>query len=404
MIASGALYYHGTQPVNVAVFVAVTVGVQWLLLAWTLLVVLSRGVRTASQHMLARLGEAVGQALASALGHLSGEQRMRLRAELATLRQLTGRNLQLLCWPPLLALQNFGVCWNLGVLLALLARVSFTDVAFGWQSTLAHGPNGMYALARGLAAPWVWCAPGACPTLDQIERSWFHFRTGVAALDPSATAAWWPWLVGIILVYGLFPRVALRIYFGVQLSLGLKKLSFDEPRHRAAWLRLTGPVIHSNRTTSDGALSPGDGGVPHAVPRAEAGCLLIASPLAEARAEIEQWVTKQLGWRLPCSEVVEIDYPSGNDAALGRLATALAQAPRWLVAVPAPFTAFSAFTQFLERIDGAATSPASLEGFVLVVALDAQGKLQAPDAEWTRYWHDFLRAESSGCATLAYTP
>ena len=109
-------------------------------------------------------------------------------------------------------------------------------------------------------------------------------------------------------------------------------------------------------------------------------------------------MTAQLGWRLASSEVVEIDYPSGNDAALARLAGALPQAPCWLVAVPAPFTAFSAFTQFIARIG------AGHEGIVLVIALDEYGKPKAPDAEWTRYWSDFLRAEKPGCATLSYTP
>jgi hypothetical protein len=384
LVASGALYYAGARPVNVAVFLAVTVGVQWLLL----------------ERLFVRAGESIGQWLASALEHLSGPKRLRLRAEAATLRQLAGRNLQLLRWPPWLALQGFGIAWNLGVLAALLARVVFTDVAFGWESTSAQGPDGMHALARAFAAPWTWFAPNACPTLQQVEHSWFHYQSGVAALDRAATASWWPWLVGFILVYGLLPRAALWFYFWTQSRLGLRKLTFDEPRHRAAWYRLTGPVVHTNQPPNADSLSHETRASPNAVPKAEAGCLLTASSLSGGRAEIERWVTVRLGWRVACSEVVEIDYPSGNDAALGRLAAAWQQAPCWLIAVPAPFTAFSAFTQFVARLKTSARS----EGFVLVVALDEHGKLKAPDAEWTRYWSDFLRAEASGCATLSFTP
>ena len=404
LIAGGALYYAGARPVNVAVFLAITVGVQWLLLAWSLLVILSRGFRAASQRLLVRLGESTGQWLASALEQLSGSKRMRLRAEVATLRQLAGRNLQLLRWPPWLALQGFGIAWNLGVLAALLARVVFTDVAFGWESTSAQGPDGMHALASAFAAPWTWLAPKACPTLEQVEHSWFHYQSGVAALDRVATASWWPWLVGFILVYGLLPRAALWFYFWTQSRGGLRQLTFDEPRHRAAWYRLTGPVVHTHQPPHTDVLSPHGQASPSAAPRAEAGCLLMASPLAGGRAEIERWVTAQLGWRLACSEVVEIDYPSGNDAALARLAAALPQAPCWLVAVPAPFTAFSAFTQFVARIGQITNSSAGRAGFVLVVALDDHGKPAAPDAEWTRYWSDFLHVEASGCATLSYTP
>lgn len=403
MVASGALYYSGTRPVNVAVFLAVTVGVQWILLLWTLAVILFRGVRTASQQLLARLGEALGQMLASALEHLSGEQRMRMLAELSTLRQLSGRNLQPLIWAPLEALQQFGVFWNWGVFSALVARVIFTDVAFGWESTVAQRPDGMFTLVHALSAPWLW-AGGPCPTLADIEHSWFHYQSGVAALDRTAMASWWPWLIMVILVYGLLPRLILRSYFAIRARLSMRQLSFDEPRHRAAWHRLTGPLIRSHRPPEENITSPGARNTLLAKARAEVGCLLIASSLAGARAEIEQWVTSRLGWKLACSEVVEIDYPSGNDAALARVAAALPTAPCWLIAVPAPFTAFSAFTQFAARVAALTNETTKSEGFVVVIALDEQGKPKAPDAEWLRYWSDFLRAEGTGCVTLSYAP
>jgi hypothetical protein len=403
-VASGALYYAGTRPVNVAVFVAVTVGVQWILLLWSLVVILSSGVRAASQRLLARIGEGIAQALAGAMGHFSGEQRMRMRAELSSLRQLSGRNLQPLGWAPLVSLQYFGICWNCGVFLALMARVTFTDVAFGWESTLAHGSEGMYAAVQALATPWTWFAPGACPTLEQVEHSWFHYQSGVAALDRAATASWWPWLVFVILVYGLLPRLLLFCYFQLRMNLGMRKLSFDEPRHRAAWYRLTGPLIHSNQPAPDGAFASEANAPMHAVIRGETGCLLISSSLACAREEIERWLTRQLGWKLVCSEVVEIDYPSGNEDALARVAAALPRTPCWIVAAPAPFTAFSAFTQFLARLNQLTNSQPKSAGFVVVMALDGRGKLKVPDAEWTRYWSDFLRAEGTGCATLSYAP
>lgn len=403
VVASGALYYAGARPVNVAVFLAVTVGVQWILLIWSLVVILSRGVRAASQRLLVRLGESIGQAIAGAAGHLSGEQRLRLRGELANLRHLSGRNLQPLGWAPLVAMQQFGVWWNIGVIAALLARVFFTDVAFGWESTVAQSPNGMSALVHALAAPWLAFGLDFCPTLQQVEHSWFHYQSGVAALDRAAMASWWPWLLMMVLIYGFVPRGLLRAYFQIQMKLSMRRLSFDEPRHRAAWHRLTGPLIQSNRPPHDGAPSSAAVALPQAATQAEAGCLLVASALTGARAEIEQWVTANLGWRIAGSEVVEIDYPSGNDEALARFAAALPPAPCWLLVVPAPFTAFAAFTQFLARVTKLAEATPGSAGFILVIALDAQGKPTAPEAQWARYWSDFLRAEATGCATLHYT-
>ena len=403
-VASGALYYAGERPVNIAVFLALTVGVQWVLLLWTLVTILSSGIRATSQRLLARIGEGLGQLLASATGHLSGVQRLRLQADLTTLRQLSGRNLQPLVWTPLVALQSFGVFWNAGVLIALIARVVFTDVAFGWESTVANSPYGMHAIVQALATPWLLIGINFCPTLEQVEHSWFHYQSGMAALDRGATASWWPWLLLFVLVYGMFPRALLRTYFRTRLRLSMRQLSFDEPRHRAAWHRLTGPLIQSNRPPHEGALPHDAAAIPKAAAQAEAGCVLVASSLAGVRAEVEQWVTRHLGWRLACSEVVEIDYPSGNDDALARFAAALPQAACWLVVVPAPFTAFSAFTQFLARVDKLAESTPKSAGFILVIALDEQGKPATPNAEWARYWSDFLRAEATGCATLNYTP
>ena len=36
--------------------------------------------------------------------------------------------------------------------------------------------------------------------------------------------------------------------------------------------------------------------------------------------------------------------------------------------------------------------------------LAVEEKPAAPDAEWTRYWSDFLCAEGTGCTTWSFTP
>ncbi|MEI9897670.1 MAG: DUF2868 domain-containing protein [Chthoniobacter sp.] len=105
------------------------------------------------------------------------------------MRQLSGRNLQVLLWAPLMAVQGFGVFWNGGVLFALLARLFFTDLAFGWESTIANGPQGMYAIAHTLATPWLLLGLNFCPTLEQIEHSWFHYQPAWPAW---IAGRWWP--------------------------------------------------------------------------------------------------------------------------------------------------------------------------------------------------------------------
>jgi hypothetical protein len=88
---------------------------------------------------------------------------------------------------------------------------------------------------------------------------------------------------------------------------------------------------------------------------------------------------------------------------LARVAPAFREAPCWLIAVPAPFTAFSAFTQFVTRLTQL-SAPAKNEGFIVAIALDGQGAPATPDDGWSRYWRDTLRAEAVDCAILNFTP
>jgi hypothetical protein len=401
-LASGAaLYYAGARPVNVAVFLAVTVGVQWVLLATGFGLWLARGFRPAAGRFLVMVAEKLGRWFASALEHLSGEQRMKLRGQAAALRQLAGRNGGLLGWPPLLALQGFGVAWNCGVLAALLLRVLASDVAFGWESTWTERPEGMHAITRVIAAPWTWALPAASPTLEQVAQSRFYYQSGVAALERSATSAWWPWLVMVVLIYGLLPRLLLLLWANAKLRGALRRVSFDEPRHKVAWLRLVGPVVRGETSESDADGPHAGASVLRPPVAVQPGCLLVASVLRAQRGPIERWARANLGWEPLHTVSVEIDFPSGNGAALASLAEALPAAPRWLIAVPAPFTAFAAFAQFLQTLP---STPEQSAGHVVVVAQDAEGRPAAPDESWLRYWRDFLRSEPRELAVFAYTP
>lgn len=392
VVANGALFYAGKAPVNVLVFLAVTVGVQWLLLLWAAFVWISRGFRQASGRALVVLAEHAGRWLAAALEHLPGEQRMRLRGEAAALRNLAGRNGELLRWPPLIALQSFGVAWNVGVLAALLLRVLATDVAFGWESTWSRGPGGMHAVAQTLSTPWRWFAPAASPTLEEVERSQFRYQEGMAGLDRAATAAWWPWLAGVILVYGLAPRAVLLLWFTSCQRRALRRVSFDEPRHKAAWRRIVGPVVKTEGSAHDDLAGAGAETALAKARTTEPGCVLIASTLTTAREPIVNWVATQLGWRITAVEEVQIDFATANEGALARLGAV----PRWIVAVPARLTAFAAFAQFLEAL--VKTCGAKAEGYVLVVGANG-----APEEDWVRYWRDVLRNEARDVAVIGFT-
>ncbi|HET6409506.1 MAG TPA: DUF2868 domain-containing protein [Chthoniobacteraceae bacterium] len=396
-----ALYYSGTRPVNVAVFLAVTVCIQWVLILWALIVWISKGFRQSAGRALVRLASSVGTWLAGATDHLPGEERMRVRGQAAALRNLAGRNGELLRWPPVVALQGFGIAWNVGVLLALLLRVVFTDVAFGWESTWARGPEAAHSIAQALATPWTWFAPHACPTLEQVRQSWFQYLAGVGALNREATISWSPWLMGMIIVYGLLVRVGLFVFARASLARALQAVDFREPRHLEPWLRIGGRVIEGDRQKGDqGPVPQVDELATMARSEAAPGCVLIDRSLGHFREVLNKWVEQRLGWKVIQSELVEADFPSGNEQALQTLSSNLNASPRWVIFVPAPYTAFAATAQFLEMAKAREPNGSKVERGVVVVSRDEKGEVASPSPEWSRYWRDFLRTESPDMAFI----
>jgi hypothetical protein len=113
---------------------------------------------------------------------------------------------QLLLWTQIL-----GLGFGLGALLATLAFVVFTDLAFGWSTTLDVGAEPVHRIVRGMALPWAWLWPAASPSLELVETTRF-FRVvredHVHVVDPILYGGWWPFLVMAIATYAALPRMA----------------------------------------------------------------------------------------------------------------------------------------------------------------------------------------------------
>lgn len=108
-------------------------------------------------------------------------------------------------WSMLWLLQVFWLWAGLGLLLGFGLLLLFTDLAFGWSSTLLEGGGGLVALLQAFAWPWQHLWPSAVPDLALMEA------TRYLRIDPQTGAVeragdWWPFLVASILVYNLLPR------------------------------------------------------------------------------------------------------------------------------------------------------------------------------------------------------
>jgi hypothetical protein len=127
---------------------------------------------------------------------------------------------------------------------------------------------------------------------------------------------------------------------------------------------------------------------------------LIDRSLGQVCDSLERWVEGRLGWKVTFCEVIEADYPSGNDQSMEAFGQALASAPRWLLFLPAPFTAFAAVAQFLAAAKAREPERSKVERGVVIVSLDGAGQIIPPSPEWARYWRDFLRTESPDVAII----
>lgn len=134
------------------------------------------------------------------------------------------------------SMQFAAVGFNLGVLTATFLRGVTGDLAFGWATTLDLGGERMARLTSALAAPW---GGAFAPTPDQIAFSRITLINGLSQVDSRAAAAWWPFLMLCVLVYGLLPRLVLLLAASLQAEYRLSRVRLTDPACERLYLRLT---------------------------------------------------------------------------------------------------------------------------------------------------------------------
>jgi hypothetical protein len=290
-VALAAFHYDGTRPVNVVTLLAVLVMTQLVFLGLTLLLI-PRGIPglRAIQDLLETINP--GALAATIYRKIASVPR-----EAAPLfgwhpgrSAAAGRfaKWQLLFWS-----QSFAVAFNCAAIATGIALVTFTDLAFGWSTTLNLDARGIARIVDALSAPWQSWAPGAVPDSTLIERSQFFRLDGTRALDIDASRAltgWWPFAILAIATYGLFPRVVLWGVSAFRLRCATRALLVEDPRVTALLDRMATPAIETAAAEpEDARVAPALPDTAH--PRALVGsaCAVIwggsiEAPLADAYA------------------------------------------------------------------------------------------------------------------------
>ena len=106
--------------------------------------------------------------------------------------------------------QCFAIGYFIGIVLIFLTLLAFSDLAFGWSTTLDFGAEYIYTWTQLMSWPWQNFWPGAVPDFNLVVDSQY-FRLDQAAQNISVQKLgdWWPFVLATFLFWGLLPRILL---------------------------------------------------------------------------------------------------------------------------------------------------------------------------------------------------
>ena len=247
-VAGTAFAYDGRFPVNLFALLGVLVALPALPLLATGILLLAPvpGIRTLQEAVSAF---SPGRWLAGFLHRRLGVDVLRWRggnAAAAQLAQLEALRLS----------QWFGIGFFLGALILALLLVAFTDLAFGWSTTLELEAGLVHRIFDALALPWSGWLPAAVPDAELVSASRYYRLEDAVPPDVSRLGAWWPFVCMTLLVYGLLPRVVILLWVAWRRQVAGRRLLLDHPQVRALIDRMTSPLVQHEAPVVAGANEP----------------------------------------------------------------------------------------------------------------------------------------------------
>ncbi|MBV1905388.1 MAG: DUF2868 domain-containing protein [Pseudomonadales bacterium] len=243
-ICLAVFQYDGSHPINVVTVIAIFVILQVLLVSLSLCMLIPR--RSGFSGLLANINP--GAVLSNLFVHFMAG-RSSTDVSFSIVGSIAGGHTQaqqkFLRWQLFSWSQLMGLAFNIGALAVGILLIIFTDLAFGWTSTLVFETKEFQALIRLVSMPWSAIWPEALPTDALIEQSrFFRLETdGVAENMARDLRAWWPFLVACILVYGLMPRLLLLLASQFLLRRATLSLLMEHPQIEALLERMRGAEL-----------------------------------------------------------------------------------------------------------------------------------------------------------------
>jgi hypothetical protein len=191
--------------------------------------------------------------MAKIFEHLPSNQLNKLWADLQRLKVRQKLYHSVEKWLAVSLTQRFGLAFNIGALATCLYLISFSDLAFAWNTTLDISSQTSHQAVRAIALPWSVLLPDDVPSLELVETSRYfrldseYVNTPVETNIPKAVVVggWWSFLVLSLICYGLIPRLFIFITAKLKLKRTLNKIPFHSADFESLYDRLTRPLFET---------------------------------------------------------------------------------------------------------------------------------------------------------------
>jgi len=290
-------------------------------------------------------------------------------------------------WQLLVFAQWLAVGFFIGALGLALLRVVFSDLAFGWSTTLVVDAADAHRAFAALAVPWAAWLAAAVPDLELTEVSRYFRGAGLNGDDSRAARLgdWWPYVLMVVTVYGLLPRLILLLVGQWRLQKATRALLLDDPEVTALLDRLMAPMLEHAGQELVADLAPvNDGLRAPAAMAAASGVPVIIWNRACGSAVAAEWLQRHLGVRSAARlELSVLDTETRQRAALAELAGAGGRRARVQRVVVVTRGWEPPLLEFLDFL-GLVREQVGLDASITVVPIDVSGtRVEAADrAVW----------------------
>lgn len=312
--AASVLSYDGSKPVNIVNFLALLVGIQIITILFFLLNSSPEAVRRflpgsgEFYNFVRELSYLFSRLIGKIIEHLPAKHLNRLWQDLQRLKVKQKLYGSVEKWLVIRLTQRFGLAFNIGALATCLYLITFSDLAFAWNTTLEVKSRTFHTIIRSIAAPWSSIIPNGVPSLELVDQSRYfqlddeYTGAQVDSGQPRAIVVgrWWLFLILCLAVYGFLPRIIIYTFSNIKFKTALKKLPLNSSEFESLYERLTRPLLQTRAiepeapVTSDKADS-----TPHRdIQTRSDECILIQwGDLAIPIEQLDKLIGNRFGWR-----------------------------------------------------------------------------------------------------------